>query len=490
MKTRLFLSCLLNFIAFTIASMALAGVNKAGTRLNQRKVIIVIFQKNALNNINKKGTFYTSNNIRYYNRGMQRVDRDLNNNYKNDTLSIYTEKDRLPVDLFYNYITFNYYLKSGDTVLFTFKNDIPIAFLKNRKPKLYDLNYSLAYRKRFTKPLKGSNMIRLTRDNGTKDKLFQKFYAGYKAEDQFLDSLLQADLLSSDVCAFYKNRNRYEFSGNVLVNGLIAEYDKVLSPKYALTALVNNDSLLYDDYFHNFLIWQYLWSDELNINKINNGHGTSLDYAQAYDKLRPTVSNAKVRDYLLFYCLQMIQEEQPAATLALYLKKFRTDVKDTIYTAFINKNIAGNLISAPGHSMLSNLKGTGRIDFNNLLKESRGKIIYVDLWASWCMPCRAALPASLRLKNKYKTKPVTFIYISIDSKFTDWEKGADDEGLSTYKDSYLLIDAKTAALVKQLSIKTIPRYLIYDQTGELVYDNAPGPNSLELEKILDKYLDK
>src|SRR5690606_14264937 len=141
-----------------------------------------------------------------------------------------------------------------------------------------------------------------------------------------------------------------------------------------------------------------------------------------------------------------------------------------------------------GTSMLANLKETENIDFKEYIKESANKVIYVDLWASWCMPCRAVMPASIDLRENYKDDPINFVYISIDSKYTDWEKASEDESLSDYENSFLLLSPKTAALPKEIALTTIPRYLIFNKKGTLVFDNAPAPNNPELKKILDNYI--
>lgn len=204
-------------------------------------------------------------------------------------------------------------------------------------------------------------------------------------------------------------------------------------------------------------------------------------------KIKTTFSNIKVRNYLLFYCLQKIQEEGSSESLKDYVAKFKTDVRDTIYNDYINKNFS-TYPSISGTTMLASLQGTEDIDLKQYIKESVNKVLYVDLWASWCMPCRAAFPASEKLREDYKDDPINFVYISIDAKYTDWEKASHNESLSDYSNSFLLRDAKNADLLKEIALTTIPRYLIFDKKGSLVFDNAPSPESPELRKILATYI--
>ena len=465
----------------------ITSIRNQGSAAN--KNIVVVFTKNtSAVQVNKKSVFYTSNNLRYYNNNLLRIDRDLNNANKNDILTIQPDKALLPVDLFYNYVTYNYYFAQGDTIVFTFKNDIPFATCINRKTKPADLNYSLYYKKRFKIPLKESNLITLGKDHIPINRLFEKFNNKYLQQQVFLDSLVKSNALSAGLEALYAKQNEYEFAGSILNNKMLEPYANNFFQQHPIDALINDESLLYNDFFHFFLHYPYLSSDGPNISRIKNGHGISLDYKQAYEKVKTVFSNAKVREYMLFYCLQMIEEQEPVETANKYLSKFKADVKDTIYNAYINKNYALKPLVVPGSSMLTNVLQTKKLDYKDLIKASLNNVIYVDLWASWCLPCRASMPAAFRLKEFYKNKKIKFVYISTDVNFTDWETASHAEGLTNDANSFLLIQPKTAALPKQISLKTIPRYLIYNKKGMLVFANAPGPDSPKLKKILNKYL--
>jgi thiol-disulfide isomerase/thioredoxin len=50
----------------------------------------------------------------------------------------------------------------------------------------------------------------------------------------------------------------------------------------------------------------------------------------------------------------------------------------------------------------------------------KGQYIYVDIWASWCLPCRQEAPFFEALKERYKAKNLVFLSLSIDESESDW----------------------------------------------------------------------
>ncbi|AFM02811.1 thiol-disulfide isomerase-like thioredoxin [Bernardetia litoralis DSM 6794] len=113
--------------------------------------------------------------------------------------------------------------------------------------------------------------------------------------------------------------------------------------------------------------------------------------------------------------------------------------------------------------------------FEDVLAEHKGKVIYVDFWATWCPPCRGEMPSSQKLHTQFEDKDVVFLYISFDRAAEAWKKGVekmDIKGVHYYPSA----DANQAVSTKY-GITSIPRYMLVDKTGKVINQNAPRPSS-------------
>lgn len=109
-----------------------------------------------------------------------------------------------------------------------------------------------------------------------------------------------------------------------------------------------------------------------------------------------------------------------------------------------------------------------------ILEKYKGKVVYLDVWATWCVPCLSEMANSKKLRNQFIDKDVIFLYLCISSPTeSTWQNliaGHNIEG-----EHYFLNNAQSAELGREFNISFIPRYLIIDKEGKVA--NAEGPSS-------------
>ncbi|MGN7822160.1 TlpA family protein disulfide reductase [Chitinophaga sp. 22536] len=125
-----------------------------------------------------------------------------------------------------------------------------------------------------------------------------------------------------------------------------------------------------------------------------------------------------------------------------------------------------------------------KVAFNDL----KGKVVVVDVWATWCGPCKAELPHLQKLEEELHDKNVTFVGYSVDEakdkeKWSAFVKEKDMKGVQ-------LFGVGWGEVTKFYDIKGIPRFMVFDQQGKIVTIDAPRPSTPELKALIEKLLGK
>lgn len=122
------------------------------------------------------------------------------------------------------------------------------------------------------------------------------------------------------------------------------------------------------------------------------------------------------------------------------------------------------------------------------LESLLGKVVLVDVWATWCGPCRAEFPFLKQLEKDLVGYPIQIVSITIDADRDKevWKKMIVDESLSGLQ----LFAGQNNAFSKYYKINSIPRFLIFDKQGKIVNINSPRPSDPELKEILLKEASK
>ena len=122
------------------------------------------------------------------------------------------------------------------------------------------------------------------------------------------------------------------------------------------------------------------------------------------------------------------------------------------------------------------------------LEDLRGKYVYIDVWATWCGPCRGEIPFLQKVEEKYKGKNIEFVSISVDvAKDHDkWKTFVADKKLGGIQ---LLADKDWRSdFVMAYKINSIPRFILLDPKGNIVKSDAERPSDPKLAELFDSLL--
>ena len=122
------------------------------------------------------------------------------------------------------------------------------------------------------------------------------------------------------------------------------------------------------------------------------------------------------------------------------------------------------------------------------LSDLRGKYVYIDLWATWCGPCRGEIPYLQKIEEKYHGKNIEFVSISVDAlkDHDKWQKFVTDKqlgGTQLFSDNEWKSD-----FVTSYEVTGIPRFILIDPNGNVLSSDAARPSSPELQAQLDSIL--
>jgi peroxiredoxin len=116
------------------------------------------------------------------------------------------------------------------------------------------------------------------------------------------------------------------------------------------------------------------------------------------------------------------------------------------------------------------------------LSQFKGKVIYLDFWATWCRPCVSKMADMAEFERRFKNSDVVFLHLSLDNDPVKWEQHVK---INEYPGTHLIVAGGVNAEVsKNYDVRSVPKFFIINKNGTF----AHTPDSNDLQDLLDSLL--
>ena len=121
-------------------------------------------------------------------------------------------------------------------------------------------------------------------------------------------------------------------------------------------------------------------------------------------------------------------------------------------------------------------------DSKGKLSDYRGKVMYIDFWATWCAPCMGEMPYFNELSTKYPN--VQFVGISVDDDVKAWKNRISNGEHG----NVIEVLSKDPKINSGWDVTGIPRFVLIDENFNIISSDAPRPSQKDrIEPLLEKY---
>ena len=207
-------------------------------------------------------------------------------------------------------------------------------------------------------------------------------------------------------------------------------------------------------------------------------------WAKTIDYVKGLKSD-NIREGLTRYFITAVSASNNAETNALLIDAIKAVVKDSMALKELDRRIAGLEKTKPG-TEFSGFEGediNGKpVNYNSL----KGKLVYVDVWATWCDPCVEEIPAMKALQEEYKGKDVVFVSLSVDRDKEEWKKMVAEKKMEGLQLHLNLVTQ--GEFVTNNDITSIPRFFLISKDGKIIDIAAPRPSNAKIKELINANL--
>lgn len=311
-------------------------------------------------------------------------------------------------------------------------------------------------------------------------------------EAPWIDSLHTAGLLSDEARDFYAARNTFRRQMQD-ISPIVRADVPIEAPEYLPLLRQYDDSLYRNDFYGYYRKYYEAMAGKClgSTKSIRTSNSIYSDFTESFDRMeRDTLPLGLLKEVMLTRYFEGINENFSIDEAKRYYDRLMEQLTDTTLRRVVGTRFGSEL----GHELqkeddisLVSIAGD-TTSMRKIIADNRGKVLYVDFYASWCAPCMAGMPASEQLRKQYADKEAVFVYLALNDKPDKWRNALEKAYLQGVEHNYLILEPRLSTMIENLEIQSIPRLLLFDRRGELAHRNAPRPESNQAQREIDKLL--
>ncbi len=142
------------------------------------------------------------------------------------------------------------------------------------------------------------------------------------------------------------------------------------------------------------------------------------------------------------------------------------------------------LVFLSASAMAQDIEKIGAQDLKRIIDSSKGRVLVINFWATWCAPCVKEFPGLMALRQEFPESDLNIVGISVDYNIRPVENFVKQHKVN------FPIHLDDGSISTMLSVQSIPRTVIYNPAGEQILDHLGFISEESFRHIVERLLGK